>query len=92
AVLAKAAELNHEYTRIHDFVRSSVHTDWYAGAMRGAAGTLRDLRGNDVDQALLLAALLRASGAPTRLVSGSLEVPLDQLASQLGVSDTRVGA
>ncbi len=41
--------------------------------MKGAEETLRQKSGNDCDQATLFAALLRASGFPTRYVRGTIE-------------------
>ncbi|MBO9664191.1 RHS repeat-associated core domain-containing protein [Dokdonella sp.] len=91
AVLSKAQSLGYDYTRILDFVRSQVRTQWYAGAQKGADGTLATLAGNDVDQASLLIALLRASGAPARYVRGVVEVPAADLAASLGVHVDEVG-
>ncbi|WP_313916959.1 DUF6531 domain-containing protein, partial [Tahibacter sp.] len=91
AILAHAASLGHDYTRIVDFVRSTVRTRWYAGARQDADATLRSLSGNDVDQASLLIALLRASRAPARYVHGVVEVNLDDLAASLGVRGDKVG-
>jgi RHS repeat-associated protein len=90
-VLAQAEALGHDYTRILDFVRSQVRTQWYVGAQKGAETTLRTLAGNDTDQASLLIALLRASGAPARYVRGVLDVPVADLAAMLGVRGDDVG-
>ncbi|MBL0164400.1 MAG: glycohydrolase toxin TNT-related protein [Xanthomonadales bacterium] len=90
-ILAKAESLGHDYTRIFDFVRSQVRTEFYAGEQKAAAATLRALAGNDVDQASLLISLLRASGAPARYVHGVVEVPITDLASMLGVRNDKVG-
>jgi RHS repeat-associated protein len=90
-ILDKAASLGNDYARIADFVRSQVRTQWYAGAQKGAIGTLRTLAGNDVDQASLLVALLRASRAPARYVEGVVEVPLADLAAMLAVRTDKVG-
>lgn len=83
-VLALARTLNYEYTAIHDFVRSQVRTDWYVGVRRSPAQTLAARAGNDAEQAALLIALLRASGAAARFVHGVIELPLDRLASMTG--------
>ncbi|MCQ4163762.1 transglutaminase domain-containing protein, partial [Tahibacter harae] len=91
AILAKAQSLGNDYTRIVDFVRSSVRTQWYAGSQQGAEGTLRTLAGNDVDQASLLIALLRASRAPARYVRGVLEIRSADLAASLGVREDKIG-
>jgi hypothetical protein len=54
------------------FVRDSIHTEGYAGAMRGASGTLQSLGGSPPDKALLLAALLAHSQVPVRFVHAPL--------------------
>jgi hypothetical protein len=40
-ILAKAAELGRDYARIYEFVRHEIDTEWYAGSLKGAVGTLR---------------------------------------------------
>jgi RHS repeat-associated protein len=85
SILARAQSLGYDYSRIFDFVRSTIDTQWYAGAQKGAEETLRTNAGNDVDQASLLVALLRASGAPARFVHGTIEVPVATLQPMLGV-------
>ncbi len=84
-IVAKAAELGHEYTRILDFVRGAIRTEWYPGAQRGALGCLRARAGNDVDQASLLIALLRASSVPARYVHGVVRVPLADFEDSLNL-------
>jgi RHS repeat-associated protein len=91
-LLAKAKDLGYDYVRIFEFVRNQVTTEWYAGSQKGALGVLRSLAGNDVDQAALLVALLRASGAPARYVSGVIELPVATLAAQMGITDTTLVA
>jgi RHS repeat-associated protein len=86
-ILAQAALLEHDYVRIYEFVRNDIATEWYAGAMKGALGTLRQKRGNTTDQASLLIALLRASSAPARYVHGVLRFPMPQLLVSLGLKD-----
>lgn len=84
-ITAKAAELEFEYTKILDFVRSSIRTEWYPGSQRGALGALRARAGNDVDQASLLIALLRASNVPARYVHGVAELSIAELQEMLNV-------
>lgn len=86
-ILAQARALNNDYVRIVEFVRNTRRTQWYAGSVKGAEGVLRSGSGNDVDQASLLLALLRASSVPARYVQGVAELPLARLANDLGISD-----
>lgn len=86
-ILAKAKSLDNDYIKIYDFVRSQIKTEWYAGSMKGAAGTLRQLSGNDVDQASLLIALFRASGLPSRYVQGVVELPIEAVMESLAITD-----
>ena len=53
-------------------VARRVRFEPYVGVQRGARGTARAQAGNALDQALLLAGILRASGHEVRLVHGSL--------------------
>ena len=91
AILQLANSLGYDYPQIFDFVRTQVRTQWYAGAQKGAQETLRTRAGNDVDQASLLIALLRASGAAARYVRGVVDVPVQDLADMLGVRNDEVG-
>jgi RHS repeat-associated protein len=91
AVLAQANALGNDYIAIADFVRTQIRTQWYAGSQKGADETLRTRAGNDIDQASLLIALLRASNAAARYVTGVVEVPAVDLARQLGVAESRLG-
>lgn len=84
-ISAKAAELAFEYTRIFDFVRNSVRTEWYPGSQRGALGALRARAGNDVDQASLLISLLRASNIPARYVHGVAQLSISELEAALNL-------
>jgi RHS repeat-associated protein len=87
-MLQQASTLGNDYVKIYEFVRNSVKTEWYAGSVRGATGTLRSNAGNDVDQASLLIALLRSSSVPSRYVQGVIELSVAQVASDLGLADS----
>ncbi|WP_169741313.1 RHS repeat-associated core domain-containing protein [Andreprevotia chitinilytica] len=83
----QATALGNDYVRIYEYVRNQTRTEWYAGSAKGAVGVLRSGAGNDVDQASLLLALLRAAGVPGRYVHGVVSWPVAQLATDLGLSD-----
>ena len=84
-ILEQAQRLGGDAVSIFEFVQVEVATEWYAGAMKGAEGTLRQRAGNDVDQASLLIALLRASSFGARYVHGVIELPLPELARMLDI-------
>ncbi|MFI5294709.1 MAG: transglutaminase family protein [Thermodesulfovibrionales bacterium] len=68
-----AQSLNWNPVLIYEYVKNNIETDWYWGCMKGAEETLKQKSGNDCDQSTLFAALLRASGFPTRYVRGTIE-------------------
>ncbi|MDH3601782.1 MAG: transglutaminase-like domain-containing protein, partial [Candidatus Tectomicrobia bacterium] len=86
-IVAQAEALDYDAVRIYEFVRNTIAVEWYAGAMKGAVGTLRQQLGNAVDQASLLIALLRASGVPARYVHGVVRLPIDAVMSSLGLTE-----
>lgn len=61
-----------EPEKLFTWVRGNVLWVPYRGALRGPVGVLMDRRGNSLDQALLLAALLRQAGKSVRLVHADL--------------------
>ncbi|MEJ2066331.1 MAG: transglutaminase domain-containing protein [Reinekea sp.] len=86
-ILAHAEALGNDYIRIYEFVKNNIQTQWYAGSMKGAVGTLRQRSGNDVDQANLLIALFRASGLASRYVHGVIELPIEAVMDSLGLAN-----
>jgi hypothetical protein len=83
-IRAKAAELGHDPVRIYHWVRNTI--DWQPGwgAAQDAELTLGAGRGNAMDIASLLIALLRASGIPARYVHGTVEIPEDRFRNWAG--------
>ncbi len=89
-IVAKARELAFDPVKLFELVHNGIATEWYAGSMKGAVETLHQGGGNDVDQASLLIALLRASSLPARYVQGVIELPVETLATSLGVPAAQV--
>jgi transglutaminase-like putative cysteine protease len=91
-ITAKATALGNSPLAIYEFVRNQVAFEPYLGSRKGSAETLKQLRGNDTDQASLLLALLRAANIPSRYVRGTIEVTADQAKSWLGVDNAGTAA
>lgn len=75
-----AAGLQHDPKRIYEFVRNEIVYEPYYGWLKGAERTLIDRAGNDLDQADLLVALLKASGfdsSDVKYIHGSMTVPFE---------------
>ena len=73
-----AATLGADPEAAFALVRDRIGFDAYAGSLRGAEGTLTRRAGNAVDRALLLQALLAATGTPARLAFGDLDAATAQ--------------
>ncbi|MEM1183265.1 MAG: transglutaminase domain-containing protein, partial [Acidobacteriota bacterium] len=86
AILEHAASLDYDYVAIYEYVRNEIELEWSSGSLRGAEGTLAARRGNASDQASLLVALLRSSGAAARFVEGVIEVDIERLRQDLGLA------
>ncbi|TVP82680.1 MAG: transglutaminase family protein, partial [Thioalkalivibrio sp.] len=84
AIRARAAELAHDPVAVYHWVRN--HIEWVPtwGAVQNADLTLSARRGNAMDVASLLLALLRASGVPARYVHGTIEVPAEAFRNWAG--------
>lgn len=65
-------ELDYDPERIVAFVRDDIAFEAYPGLLRGAAGTLESRAGNSLDQAVLLATLLKDAGYDARICRGRL--------------------
>ncbi|HYG59522.1 MAG TPA: transglutaminase domain-containing protein, partial [Symbiobacteriaceae bacterium] len=87
-----AEMLRNDPVRIYEWVRNNIDFEPYYGTVKGTMQTLREKAGNDADQAALLIALLRAAGIPARYVYGTVDIPADQAANWLGVTDRSMAA
>ncbi len=61
---------SYDEAEIIRFVQENIAFEDYNGVLRGVKGTLRSRAGNSIDQALLLASLLKDIGADARIVEG----------------------
>ncbi|MFZ3136224.1 MAG: transglutaminase-like domain-containing protein [Thermodesulfovibrionales bacterium] len=83
-IQAKAAELNHNPTKIYNWVRNNIEYVPTYGSIQGANMCLQTKLCNDFDTASLLIALLRASGIHARYVYGTIELPIEKVKNWLG--------
>lgn len=83
-IQAKAAELNHNPTKIYNWVRNNIEYVPTYGSIQGADYCLQTKLCNDFDTASLLIALLRASGIHARYVCGTIELPIEKVKNWLG--------
>ena len=85
-----AASLDWDPEKMFRFVADEVRYDPYAGALRGATGTLWGRAGNSVDQALLLAALLDEGAVPYRFAFAALDdAAVGELATSAAIDAER---
>jgi hypothetical protein len=84
AILAKAAELNHNPVQIYNWVYNNIEYVPTYGSIQGADMCLQTMQCNDIDTASLLIALLRASNIPARYVYGTIQLPIQQVMNWVG--------
>ena len=84
AIQAKAAELNHNPTKIYNWVRNNIEFVPTYGSIQGADMCLQTKQCNAIDTSSLLIALLRASGIHARYVQGTIELPIEKVKNWVG--------
>ncbi len=84
-MVARAQSLGNDAVKIFNFVRDNIANEVYAGAKKGAIGTLRERAGNDYDQASLLIALLRAAGFAARYQVSAVVLGREQAEAYTGM-------
>ncbi len=66
-------KLEYDANEVLKAVSEQIGFQPYPGVLRGVAGTLRARAGNSLDQALLLAYLLKSAGYEARITRGTLD-------------------
>jgi hypothetical protein len=77
-LLGKATELKTPVA-IYEYLRNNAEYVPYWGSRSGSVNTFMGLRGNDVDLASTLIAMLRSQGIPARYARGVVQVPNEQM-------------
>ncbi len=89
ALAAKAAELGSPVA-IYEYVSNSSEFTLYHGARSGSVNSFMGARGNDVDLAATLIAMLRSRGIPARYAVGTARMASTAVASWLGVKNVEL--
>jgi len=92
AIQTLAAELNHNPVEIYTWVHNNIRFIPSYGSIQGSQLTLETKRGNAIDTASLLIALLRASGIPARYAYGTVDIPTDKVLNWVGGVETSAAA
>lgn len=84
AIRQQAQDLNYDPVQIYHWVLNNI--EWLPtwGSIQDSDITLGSKKGNAMDIASLLAALLRASQIPVRYVHGTIDVPVEQFKNWAG--------
>ena len=72
---------------IYEYVRNNYEYALYQGARSGSINTFLGKRGNDVDLAATLIAMLRSAGYPARYAVATVRVPTSKVMNWLRVED-----
>jgi hypothetical protein len=83
-IQALATQLNHNPVQIYNWVHNNIDFVPTYGSIQGAEMCLMTKQCNDMDTASLLIALLRTSGIAARYVTGTIQVPMDQVMNWVG--------
>ncbi|HEV7767942.1 MAG TPA: DUF6531 domain-containing protein, partial [Thermoanaerobaculia bacterium] len=73
--------------RIFSYAHDRIEWESYSGVAKGSLGTLKEGRGNDWDQALLLRDLLAAQGYNAQLEWGQVTLPITKAMNLVGTED-----
>ncbi|HYL34545.1 MAG TPA: DUF6531 domain-containing protein, partial [Bryobacteraceae bacterium] len=86
-IAAAAQSLGNDPVRLYAWVHDNVQYLPYMDARQNSQAVLWSRQGNDLDQATLLIALLRASQIPARYVTGTIRLSTSDAANWVGVKD-----
>lgn len=75
---------------IYEYLRNTVEYQPYWGSWSGSVNTFSALRGNDIDIASTLIAMLRSQGVPARYAVTSIRAPSTEIANWLHVGNQQV--
>ncbi len=87
-IRALAQSLNNNPVEIYTWVHNNIRFIPSYGSIQGAQYSLEAKRGNAIDTASLLIALLRAANIPAQYAYGTVEMPINKVMNWVGGVDT----
>ncbi len=90
-IRSKATELGSP-VKIYEYVLNNTEYALYHGSRSGSINSFLGARGNDVDLASTLIAMLRSQGIHARYVVGNIRVSSDKVMNWLGVTNADLAA
>ena len=84
AIQDLAQSLNNNPVEIYTWVHNNIRFVPSYGSIQGSQYTLETKRGNAIDTASLLIALLRAADIPAKYAYGTVEIPVDKVMNWVG--------
>lgn len=79
-----------DINELYLFVKNSIEYETYYGSKKDPLMTLEQLGANDLDQASLLIALLRAKNIPARFVEGTVQITAEQAVNITGAENAEI--
>jgi len=79
-----ATSLNNDPIQIYSWVRNNIEFLPTYGSIQGSQMTLETKKGNAIDTASLLIALLRAANIPARYAYGTVQMPIEKVMNWVG--------
>ena len=74
---------------VYEYLKNFIKQEYYSFLRKGAAATLDQFGGNDIDTASLLISMLRYLGYPARYVNGKVIYTNEEILSMTGMTDLR---
>lgn len=77
---------------LYNYLKNNVHTEFYYGCRKTPLSTFDSLSGNDYDQAVLLATILRRMGYEAKYVKGDILIAPETALSMTGTDSIEIAA
>jgi hypothetical protein len=89
-LLVQQAQRLGNAAKIYEYLHNTLSFEPYHGSRSGSINTLLGQRGNAIDIASTLIAMLRSQNIPSRYVVGTIQLPAERLMNWLGAGNIQV--